>query len=179
MRPCTPLFCLFLSGSATSPSTMSFGVTSRDIRPATKKVNAFEVLAFFLALGFLSVEHANVKVIEASFALLRRKFGQRDTRTRNSVTHRFRPIHLMLTALLACLVTSMASIAEAQVFPASINFVVVNIGSTSPSQMVTYTSSSATTLNGVSVPTLRISGWDFKDVGTGSYKANSPEFRSH
>jgi hypothetical protein len=130
-------------------------------------------LAFFLALGFLSVEHADVKVIEASFALLRRKFWQRDTRTRNSVTHRFRPIHLMLAALLTCLVTSMASIAEAQVFPASINFVVVNIGSTSPSQMVTYTSSSATTPNGVSVPTLRISGRDFKDVGTGSYKANN------
>ena len=134
MRPCTPFFCLFLRASAKSPS----------------EVNTFEVLAFLLALGFLSVGQANVKAIETSFALLRRKFRQRDTRIKNSVTHRFRLIHLMLAALLACLVTSMASIAQAQV---SIKFGVVETESPSSFQTLTYTVSSAETLNGVSVPT--------------------------
>jgi hypothetical protein len=148
---------------------MSFGVTFRGIRPATKKVNAFEVLAFLLALGFLWIAHANVKAIEASIALLRRKFGQRDTRTRNSVTHRFRLIRLISTALLAM---AMLPYAEAQVSPPSINFSVVNIGSTSSSQTATYTFSSAAALNSVSVPTLGVSGRDFKDAGSGSGKAN-------
>jgi len=170
MRPCTPFFCLFLSASATSPSTMSFGVTFRSIRSTTKKGNALDVLAFLLALGFLSVAHANVKAIEASFALLRRKFGQRDTPIRNSVTHRLRLVHLIPTALLAL---AMLPYAEAQLASASINFGVVNIGNTSSTQTATYTFSSAATLNGVSVPTLGISGRDFKDAGTGSYKANN------
>jgi hypothetical protein len=165
MRPCTPVFCQFLSTSATSPSTMSFVVTFRGIRPITKNGNAFKVLAFLLSLAFLLVADANVKAIEASFALLRRKFGQRDARSRSFVTHRVRLVHLIPTVLLAL---AMLPYAEAQVFPASINLGVVNIGNTSSSQTVTYLFSSAETLNSVSVLTLG----DFKDARRGSCKAN-------
>jgi hypothetical protein len=113
---------------------MSFGVTCRSIRSTTKKGNALDVLAFLLALGFLSVAHTNVKAIETSFALLRRKFGERDTRIRNSVTHRLQLVQLIPTSLLALAVLPYAG---AQVSAASINFSVVNIGNTSSSQWAT------------------------------------------